>query len=52
MRSQKLDPCVVDTNVAMVANGKSTAGVRCMEACARKLKDIVERGHEIGRAHV
>jgi hypothetical protein len=47
MRSRRLDPCVVDTNVAMVANGKSTAGARCTEACAKKLKEIVERGHVV-----
>src|ERR1019366_9221478 len=44
MRSKRLDPCVVDTNVAMVANGKSTAGAKCMEACAKKLQEIVESG--------
>ena len=31
----------------MVANGKSTAGARCMETCAKKLKEIVERGHVV-----
>jgi len=47
MRSNGLDPCVVDTNVAMVANGKSTAGAKCTAACAMKLKEIVERGHVV-----
>jgi hypothetical protein len=47
MRSKGLDPYVVDTNVAMVANGKSTAGAKCMAACAKKLKEIVERGHVV-----
>ena len=47
MKSKRLDPCVVDTNVPMVANGKSTAGAKCMEACAKKLNEIVERGHVV-----
>ena len=47
MRPKRLDPCVVDTNVAMVANGKSTAGANCTEVCARKLKEIEERGHVV-----
>ena len=38
MTPKRLDPCVVDTNVAMVANGKSTAGAGCTEACAKKLR--------------
>ena len=47
MRSNRLDPCVVDTNVAMVANGRSTAGAKCTEACAKKLKEIVDHGHVV-----
>ena len=47
MMSKRLDPCVVDTNVPMVANGKSTAGAKCMEACAKKLNEIVEHGHVV-----
>jgi hypothetical protein len=31
----------------MVANGKSTAGAKCTEACAKKLMEIVERGHVV-----
>jgi hypothetical protein len=47
MRSKGPDPYVVDTNVAMVANGKSTAGAKCMAVCAKKLKEIVESGHVV-----
>jgi hypothetical protein len=47
MMSGERDPYVVDTNVAMVANGKSTAGAKCTEVCAKKLKEIVERGHVV-----
>ena len=31
----------------MVANGKSTAGVKCAAECARRLREIVERGHVV-----
>jgi len=43
----RLDPCVVDTNVAVVANGKSTAGARCASLCAKRLFDIVAGGHVV-----
>ena len=39
--------CVVDTNVAMVANGKSTAGAACTARCARELYDVEQRGHVV-----
>lgn len=47
MRSKGPHPCVVDTNVAVVANGKSTAGAKCTEACAKKLQEIVDCGHVV-----
>jgi hypothetical protein len=31
----------------MVANGRSTAGAKCTEACAKKLKEIVDHGHVV-----
>jgi len=48
MSLKTLAPCVVDTNVAMVANGKNTAaGAKCALACAKKLNEIVEHGHVV-----
>jgi len=43
----RLDPCVVDTNVAVVANARSTAGERCGSVCAKRLLDIVAGGHVV-----
>jgi len=38
-------PCVVDTNVAVVANGRSTAGAKCSATCANRLSEVVADGH-------
>lgn len=45
MKWKKSGPCVVDTNVAMVANGKSTAGAACTAACAKRLGEVVASSH-------
>ncbi len=36
--------CVVDTNVAMAADGKSSYGADCARACLEAIRDITERG--------
>ncbi len=40
-------PCVVDTNVPVAANGKSSAGVACAAACARELNAVMRSGHVV-----
>jgi hypothetical protein len=40
-------PCIVDTNVALVANGSSTAGIACRNACTKALTQIVASGHVV-----
>ena len=47
MTRRNRGPCVVDTNVAMVANGKSTAGAACTAECAKELSDVMNRGHVV-----
>lgn len=40
-------PCVVDTNVPLVANGASTAGPDCVILCTRAIRDVVASGHVV-----
>ena len=40
-------PCIVDTNVALVANKSSTAGPNCVIACSQALREIVKSGHVV-----
>jgi len=47
MKRRRVAPCVVDTNVAVAANGKSNAGKSCTAACARQLNDILRSGHVV-----
>jgi hypothetical protein len=36
---------VIDTNVAIAANGKATASAECVRACVRVLQDLTREGH-------
>ncbi len=47
MASCTPSPCIVDTNVAIVANGASTAGPECEIACTKALREIVKSGHVV-----
>ncbi len=38
-------PCVVDTNVPIIASGRSNAGPECVAACARAVHDTIDSGH-------
>lgn len=38
-------PCVLDTNVAVAADGRATVGAACVRACVRALRDIMATGH-------
>ncbi len=38
-------PCVVDTNVPLVANRASTASQQCVLACAGAMREIISSGH-------
>jgi len=40
-------PCIVDTNVALVANGASSAGPVCTIACTKALRDIERSGRVV-----
>ena len=42
-------PCIVDTNVALVANDSSSAGPGpdCVIACSNALQEIVQSGHVV-----
>ena len=39
------DRCVVDTNVAMAADGRATASLECVLACIDALRAVMEGGH-------
>jgi len=46
--SNSVDPCVVDTNVVLVANKKSSdASPGCVRVCAQRLNEIRSRGRVV-----
>jgi hypothetical protein len=47
MRRNRRAPCIVDTNVAVVANGKSDAGPACTAECATSLNEVIRSGHVV-----
>jgi len=40
--TRKREPCVVDTNVAVAADRRATAGSGCVRACIAALREIID----------